>query len=132
MVMEKVGKMEQAIEAYETANMLCPNHPEVVGNLARAWWIQDKTNLRTRELLEHLVFVDTRPDWVSWAKEQIAVGKLSSGEVLPVSYNAHSPVPVPYLPPQNSAPMSIPVQAPNLRNFPTPTLAPPAQTPSKQ
>ncbi len=131
MVMEKVGKMEQAVEAYETANMLCPNDPEIVGNLARAWWCQDKSNLRTRELLEHLVFVDSRPEWVSWAKEQIACGKLSTNDVLPVSYHASDPTPTPVLPTPNTSPTTIPVQPPNLRNFPTPTLAPPAQTPSK-
>jgi len=76
MVMERVDKMEQAIDAYEIANMLCPNHPEIVGNLARAWWTHDKTNVRTRDLLNQLVFVDCRPDWVAWAKEQIACGKL--------------------------------------------------------
>ncbi len=122
MVMEKVGKMEQAIEAYETANVLCPNNPEVVGNLARVWWCNDKSNLRTREILEHLVFVDSRPDWVLWAKEQIACGKLASNEVHPVSYNAQ----------QNTAPMPIPVQAPHLQYFPTPTLAPPVQSLPKQ
>jgi len=85
MVMERVGKMEQAIEAYETAYSHCPNNPEVVGNLARAWWCHDKDNPKTLELLEKLVFVDTRPEWVSWAKEQIACGKFNSGEALPTT-----------------------------------------------
>ncbi|MDO5554801.1 MAG: tetratricopeptide repeat protein [Planctomycetia bacterium] len=78
LVMERVGKIDQAIEAYEMANTLCPNNPEIVGNLARTHWCRDKTNPRTRELMEHVVFIDSRPCWVSWAKEQIACGKLNS------------------------------------------------------
>ena len=85
MVMERVGKMEQAIEAYETANALRPNHPEIVGNLTRAWWTHDQKNERTRELMEQLVFIDTRPTWVAWAKEQLACGKLSANDIVPVS-----------------------------------------------
>jgi len=97
MVMERVDKMEQAIEAYETAYSHCPNNPEVVGNLARAWWRHDKENPKTLELLEKLVFIDSRPEWVSWAKEQIACGKFDSGEALPT---------VP--PPQQTAPLEPP------------------------
>jgi Tfp pilus assembly protein PilF len=125
LVMERVGKLEQAVDAYEMANILCPNHPEVVGNLARVHWCQDKSNMRTRDLLEQLIFIDTRSDWVSWAKEQIACGKISN-EILPVSSISEPSItpsnlpptslPVPVLPPSSGVP-----PYPNL----TPTLAPP-------
>jgi Flp pilus assembly protein TadD len=106
MVMERVGKLDQAIEAYEMANHLSPNHPEVVGNLARVYWCHDKSNFRTRELLEQLVFIDCRGEWVSWAKEQVACGKLASNETLPVIYETELPnnMPVPVLPPQLVSP----------------------------
>jgi hypothetical protein len=119
--MERVGKLEQAVDAYEMANILCPNHPEVVGNLARVHWCQDKSNMRTRDLLEQLIFIDTRPDWVSWAKEQIACGKISN-EILPVSFISKPStipsnplpvsIPVPVLPPSPNAPNSTPILAP--------------------
>ncbi|MDR3198690.1 MAG: hypothetical protein LBU34_12555 [Planctomycetaceae bacterium] len=127
MVMERVGKLEQAVDAYEMANVLCPNHPEIVGNLARVSWCQDKSNVRTRNLLEQLIFIDTRPDWVSWAKEQVACGKISN-ETLPVSFisdttkpptpvSSANPAPTPVFPPSSTIP-----QYP----IPVPTLAPPA------
>jgi Tfp pilus assembly protein PilF len=126
LVMERVGKLEQAIDAYETANILCPNHPEVVGNLARVHWRQDKSNRRTRDLLEQLIFIDTRSDWVSWAKEQIACGKISN-EVLPVSFISESST-IPVNPPPASIPVPILPPSPNVPQYPgsTPTLAPPS------
>jgi tetratricopeptide (TPR) repeat protein len=114
MVMERVGKMDQAIEAYETANTMSPNHPEIVGNLARAYWSNDKDHPRTRELLEQLIFVDCRPVWVSWAKEQIACGKLAASNVSPVSHTERSPEPPPPL-----------VTPPQPIVYPIPQLAPP-------
>lgn len=127
MVMERVGKLEQAIEAYEMANLLCPNDPEITGNLARAWWCQDKSNLRTRELLEHLVFVDCRPNWVAWAKEQIACGKLASNEVLPVTYDSKvtNSASAPTFPPSSTVPMPVRQQGPMPQPIPVPMLAPP-------
>jgi Tfp pilus assembly protein PilF len=125
MVMERVGKLEQAVDAYEMANILCPNHPEVVGNLARVHWSLDKSNRRTRDLLEQLVFIDTRPDWVSWAKEQIACGKISN-EIFFVSSISESSTIL-----SNPPPVSIPVPvlppSPNVPQYPssTPILAPP-------
>jgi Tfp pilus assembly protein PilF len=110
MVMERVGKLEQAIEAYERANEMHPNHPEIVGNLARAWWSHDKNDQRTRELLEQLIFVDCRPYWVTWAKEQIACGKLAANDILPASA---------LMPPASES--TIPTQS---ITYPTPMLAP--------
>ncbi|MDR0608587.1 MAG: hypothetical protein LBG58_00570 [Planctomycetaceae bacterium] len=126
LVMERVGKLEQAVDAYEMANILCPNHPEVVGNLARVHWCQDKSALRTRDLLEQLIFIDTRPDWVSWAKEQIACGKISN-ETLPVSFIS-DPSTIPSNPPPTSIPVPVLPPAPNIPRYPSsiPTLAPPS------
>ena len=116
MVMERVDKLEQAIEAYEMANEMYPNQPEVVGNLARAWWSHDKDHPRTRELLEQLVFIDCRPGWVSWAKEQIATGKFASNDMLPASALTE-PTAGQLLvkPPTTTQPVT----------YPTPMLAPP-------
>jgi len=117
MVMERVNKMEQAIEAYETANEMCPNHPEIVGNLARAWWCHDKASPRTRELLEQLIFVDCRSNWVMWAKEQIACGKLASNDILPdftlKGLSSERPLVMPSLS-APSTPYPVPLLAPLL------------------
>jgi Tfp pilus assembly protein PilF len=110
MVMERVDKMEQAIESYETAHTLCPNHPEIVGNLARARWSHAQNNPQVSELLEQLIFVDSRPEWVSWAKEQIACGKLATNEVPPNTSSSSVPMP--------------PVTMPSAPSFPMPQLAP--------
>ncbi len=137
MVMERVGKMEHAIEAYETANLMCPNHPEIVGNLARVYWCHDKDNLRTRELMEQLVFVDCRPDWVAWAKEQIACGKLASNEVVTyqsppqgtpmTEWNVTPPPPPPRY---ETMPQRYPAPPNTSPQYPAPQLAPPAPPPS--
>ena len=113
LVMERVDKLEQAIEAYETANELRPHCPEIVGNLARAWWCHDKNHPRTRELLEQLIFVDYRPTWVAWAKEQIACGKFASNDTLPTSTPTE---------PSQEPPVVLP--APTLPPYPVPLIAP--------
>jgi Tfp pilus assembly protein PilF len=116
MVMERVGKMERAIEAYEIANEMNPNHPEITGNLARSWWCHDKTHPKTRELLEQLIFIDCRPEWVTWAKEQIAYGKLAAGDRPPNSTpSGFSSEPLPDMRPTPAQPFPYPV----------PSLAPP-------
>jgi tetratricopeptide (TPR) repeat protein len=110
-VLEQVGKLEQAIDAYEMANLLCPNNNEVVGNLARIHWSKDKYSTRTRELLEQIIFIDSRPDWIAWAKEQVAYGNLSSDTISP-------PPAVPF-----NHNQSVPLTNP--RHYPTPILPPP-------
>ncbi|MDR1480176.1 MAG: hypothetical protein LBJ00_14670 [Planctomycetaceae bacterium] len=115
LVMERVGKLEQAIDAYENANILHPNRPEVVGNLLRAHWCFDKSSMRTRELLEQLVFIDSRPDWVSWSKEQIAIGKISN-ETTTIPYN--SPPNTTINPTSNKIPLPIPILPPHIPSSP--------------
>jgi len=125
MVMERVGKMEQAIEAYETAYSHCPNNPEIVGNLARAWWSHEKNNPKTRELLEKLVFVDSRPEWVSWAKERIACEKFGSGEVLPTVQQPLQAAPLGIEPPVIRQNPPVPTtMTPQLAPFPMPQFTP--------
>ena len=75
MVLEQVGKLDLAITAYESAWKLAPANAEVLGNLCRARWRQDNNDPALAHLLEQLVFVETRPEWVHWAQERLACGK---------------------------------------------------------
>jgi Flp pilus assembly protein TadD len=123
LVMERVGKTEQAMDAYETANALCPNNPEIVGNLARVYWYYDQSNERVRYLLEQVIFIDHRPEWVSWAKEQIACGKLAAVESHPDPSHGEPPLEQSFEQPRVLVPV-LPLQLPS---FPAelPRLAPP-------
>jgi len=78
LVYEKVGKFGEAIETYGEAHMLQPNNPEVLGNLVRARLRRGDPYADVHPLLTDLVVIDTRPDWVAWAKEQIALKSPSS------------------------------------------------------
>ena len=86
LVYEKVGKLGEAIDTYEEARKLQPNNPEVLGNLARARLRRGDPYADIHPLLTDLVFMDTRADWVAWAKEQIALKSStlpSSPELIP-------------------------------------------------
>jgi Tfp pilus assembly protein PilF len=80
LVLEAAGKLTEATDAYARARELEPDNPEFIGNLAR---IRVKRNLfddETRKLLKEVVFKDTRPEWVLWAKEKLAQVPAARGE----------------------------------------------------
>ena len=49
-----------------------PDTMEVVGNLAHVYVRTNRKADRTRKLLDEIVMKDTRPDWVTWAREKLA------------------------------------------------------------
>ena len=89
MVMEAVGKYDEAIAHYEEALKIAPDDPETIGNLARTLarrdknyggnrdtsrdGTRDKNRDRLRELLHEIILKDTRPDWVTWAKDHLTI-----------------------------------------------------------
>ena len=73
MVFEAVGKLGDAAKWYEEAHKLEPETVEVIGNLARILVRTNRGDHRTRELLEEVVLRDQRPDWVTWARERLAL-----------------------------------------------------------
>ncbi len=75
MVLEAVGKLDEAAQRYEEALELQPDDIETVASLARTYIRDGKKNERTRELLEEIVLNDDRPQWRSWAQEQLTLGK---------------------------------------------------------
>ncbi len=75
MVLEAVGKLDEAAQRYEEALELQPDDIETVASLARTYIRDGKKDERTRELLEEIVLNDDRPQWRSWAQEQLTLGK---------------------------------------------------------
>jgi tetratricopeptide (TPR) repeat protein len=73
MVFEDVGKLDEAVAHYEQALTLERDNPQLIGNLARAHIRRGDRGDDVRDLLTEVVMKDRRPDWVSWAKEQLAL-----------------------------------------------------------
>ena len=73
LVFEQVGKFDEAIGWYGKATELAPDNPLLIGNLARARVRRGDRDEDVRAVLARLVATDTRPQWVAWAKEQLAL-----------------------------------------------------------
>ena len=72
LVFEAGGKLDQAVEAYEEAIKLEPQNPQYVGNGARARIRRGESGREVKELLTRLAQIDVRPEWVSWARQQLS------------------------------------------------------------
>ena len=73
LVYEAVGKLDDAIKSYDQARTLDPDSAEFIGNLVRSRIRQGERSPEMRALLEELVLRETRADWSSWAREQLAL-----------------------------------------------------------
>lgn len=73
LVYEATWKYDDAVMNYQIAHSLEANHPEYLGNLVRCRMKKGDRQYDLKLLLEHLVFVETRPDWEHWAREQLAL-----------------------------------------------------------
>lgn len=78
LVYEAVGKLDEAIDSYSAAYAADPKNPVVIGNLARAHIRRGDDDPVVRQLLADLKLYDSRPDWVAWAGERLAVGPLTT------------------------------------------------------
>jgi len=70
---EAAGRLADAIEMYYSATELEPSNPEFLGNLMRARVMRGDRDETMRLGLKELLFVDTRPDWIGWAEDQLAL-----------------------------------------------------------
>jgi Tfp pilus assembly protein PilF len=70
-VMEAAGKLTEATDAYTRALEMEPDNPEYIGNLAVVRWKRHLHDEETRKLLQQIIYKDTRPDWVRWAKDML-------------------------------------------------------------
>jgi thioredoxin-like negative regulator of GroEL len=87
-VLELVNKLDEAAKAYEEALSIDPSFVEAIGNLARVYVRMNRNDERTRQLLSELALKDTRPDWVNWARQRLA---LTSPASSPASAPASEP-----------------------------------------
>jgi tetratricopeptide (TPR) repeat protein len=106
LVYETVGKLDDAISMYSQAYALEEKTPEVIGNLARVRLRKGESTAEVEPLLAELVFLDTRPEWVNWAKEQLATVR-STNETIPVE-RLPTPPGLPSLTPLPPPPASLP------------------------
>jgi Tfp pilus assembly protein PilF len=81
LVMEAVGKLEDAIASYSTAVELAPENPVYLGNCVRAYHRNGNRDQFVRYQLEQLIFLDSRPDWVAWANERLALDKFNGDDM---------------------------------------------------
>jgi Tfp pilus assembly protein PilF len=72
LVFEAVGRLDDAEKWYDKALSLKPEATDVVGNLARVRIRCNKKDEATQKLLSNIVLKDRRPEWVSWARQQLA------------------------------------------------------------
>ncbi|NQU23852.1 MAG: tetratricopeptide repeat protein [Candidatus Nealsonbacteria bacterium] len=99
MVYEAVDRFDRAIESYTLALQMAPQNPVCIGNLARVRLKRDENDLAARDLLRDLVLYDTRPEWVQWAREWLALAR-SPEPAVPVSPEFIPPGPA--IPPTNN------------------------------
>ncbi len=72
LVLESALRLQEAEKAYQEAHDLEPQNPEYAGNLAKLRLRLGEHDEQTRKLLEVVVMGDTRPDWLDWAKFNLA------------------------------------------------------------
>ncbi|MBI1335785.1 MAG: tetratricopeptide repeat protein [Phycisphaera sp.] len=72
LVLEQAGELDRAVEKYREATTLEPDNTEFRGNLVRALVKRGDRTEEVRLLLEQVIKEDKRPDWLIWARQQLA------------------------------------------------------------
>jgi Flp pilus assembly protein TadD len=73
LVLETAGKLNEAVAQYDDALKMEPDNPQFLGNDARARVRRGDNDQKIRDLLQRVIEVDTRPDWVDWARQRLAL-----------------------------------------------------------
>lgn len=71
LVLESVGRFDDAVAQYDDALTLEPDNPQFIGNFVRARLRRGDRDDQTRQLLSELILKDTRPAWVTWARQKL-------------------------------------------------------------
>jgi Tetratricopeptide repeat len=72
LVHEEGDRLDEAADYYRRSLELEPNNAFAIGNLTRVLVKLDADSAEIHGLLKHLIFVDSRADWLEWAEELIA------------------------------------------------------------
>jgi hypothetical protein len=116
LVYESTDKLDRAIEFYTMAFSIAPRNPNVLESLVRARLRNGETVADVRELLKEILFYETRPVWIAWARDELGLAP----EKLAQIHVPATPTPVDERSPDRG-PTALPVPpAPDA----TPTVSP--------
>jgi Tfp pilus assembly protein PilF len=73
LVFESAGKYDDALSWYNRAMEAEPENTQFVGNVARARLRRGDSVEDVSDLLSKVSMRDTRPDWVEWARKELAL-----------------------------------------------------------
>ncbi|WP_428940615.1 tetratricopeptide repeat protein [Fontivita pretiosa] len=73
LVLERAGKLDEAVQSYDEALALGRDGAQVVANAARCRVRRGDKDQRTLELLQQVLENDPRPSWRRWAGRQLAL-----------------------------------------------------------
>ena len=112
LVYEEVGRLDDAAKWYNEAIQLAPDSAEATANLARLRVRNNQKDDRTRQLLGDVVLKDQRPEWVAWARQQLALlGKPGGPESAePLALPTTAPPLLPASPGPKEPPLELPAE----------------------
>ncbi|MEM7456243.1 MAG: hypothetical protein AAF456_17990 [Planctomycetota bacterium] len=84
LVYEAVDQTDRAVFFYEQAIEGWPTNAEFLGNYIRARYRRGDRTSDLRPLLENLVMLDDRTDWVDWAKGLLLTGNIDEPRTIDV------------------------------------------------
>ncbi len=129
LVYEAADKLDRAVEFYSMAFSISPRTPDVLESLARARLRNGETIANVRPLVKEILFYETRPVWICWAKDRLGLAPeaIAQKDVPPTPLPAsdrrgsspHKKPPEPPLPdesPDNSPGLAPKVARPNPTN----------------
>lgn len=97
MTLEAAGRGFESVEYYQHAYDLAPDKPLYLGNLVRTRIRFGEQDESVIEQLRELLFIETRPDWVEWINDQLALvmnPELDRGPAPPNLNSKLNPTPI--------------------------------------
>lgn len=73
MTWEQGDRINDAVMCFQEAHLLQPQNPVFLGNLVRAKLRRGDSDTSLDFMLKELVFLETRPDWVEWARQELCI-----------------------------------------------------------
>jgi tetratricopeptide (TPR) repeat protein len=73
LTLESAGRGQESVEYFQHAYELAPEKPLYLGNLVRSRIRLGENDEAVVAQLRELLFIETRPDWVAWINDQLAL-----------------------------------------------------------